>query len=194
VATTGAVVVLGRDASVSSRTAAAAADAAAAAASIGTAAGVAHAKAAAQAAGLLQRTTFMAGASYYLSTGEGLAVGPRAGVTVQRSFNWTWDDGSRAFTSVVVMAGDVTVLLNTSSGTAASGSTMPCELWAEVTLTSEVFPGPGFSGNYGWEVRGVLRGSSRTQQSVLAGSLGPDHSSCDLNKPHLHVTSLRPGW
>lgn len=157
VATGGAMVVLGRDATVSSRTAAAAADAAAAAASSGTAAGVAYAQAAAQSAGLLKRTTFMAGTSYYLSTGDGLAVGPRAGVTVQRAFNWTWDEGAGSFKSVVIMAGDVTVLLNSSSGTAASGSTMPCELWAELTLTSEVFPGPGFSGNYDWQVRGCAR-------------------------------------
>jgi hypothetical protein len=81
--------------------------------------------------------------------GMAVAVGP-ALFDLSRSLAWQYDAGLRAFTTHIQVGGGVALLPPRASN---ATDKVTANMGGRLTLVSQSFPGPGFSGNYTWQVR-----------------------------------------
>eukprot|EP00877_Chromochloris_zofingiensis_P006721 jgi/Chrzof1/2301/Cz11g10070.t1 len=84
----------------------------------------------------------------------GLTVPVYGNYTLQRALGWTYNSTLKAYTTQVMMMGKVDIYryqqTATSTSTTSSKDTLSPFLNGSLTLLSPTYPGPGFTGDYGW--------------------------------------------
>jgi hypothetical protein len=108
---------------------------------------------------LANRSVTLNGTLAFFTLGLDVRVGP-ATFFVQRSLQWVWNSTQGAFVTQVSLGGNVTMvryLSTTPAGGGTSGVTsvtredsLVCAMAGRLTLLSEAYPGPGFSGTFDW--------------------------------------------
>eukprot|EP00877_Chromochloris_zofingiensis_P006712 jgi/Chrzof1/2294/Cz11g09340.t1 len=87
-------------------------------------------------------------------TTYGLRVPVHGNYTLQRALGWTYNSTLKAYTTQVTIMGKVDMnryqQTTTSTSSTTTSDSLSLLVSGSLTLLSPTFPGPGFTGDYGW--------------------------------------------